>query len=306
MVNMRWVAMLNFLGSIAVIASTVLGIMNSLSNLGIASIFEKVVISSAQAINLAFHATLGAMAVLFAFLGTYATWKGFSKLGSVLGFGSVLLALSSVAFPFQAGFGSTPLALVSGVLSLVLLILGTLGTLKIPSKPIGRKPLSSLEISLIATLSALTAAVTAMTGQFLPSPTGGYTHIGDSVIYIASLLLGPKSGAFIGILGALGADFYAGYPRWFISIPAHGIQGLVAGLGRGRSPPIQLALCALGGFLMASTYFYVNLFIKGLGPAIISYARDLFGQTAFSLAVTAIVLPPLKRVLPRIKGIAKG
>ncbi|MEM3028473.1 MAG: ECF transporter S component [Candidatus Bathyarchaeia archaeon] len=299
--SFRQVALLNFLASILAIVSTGLGIVNALGDLGVISIFEKVVLSSAHAINLALYATLGAMAVLLVSLATYATWKGLSKFGFAFSLGAIFLVILTLAFPFQFGFSASYIASVCGALSIVFLALGSVRMLKIPSKPLTRRPLSSVEVSLIATLSALTAAVTAMTGQFLPSPTGGYTHIGDSVIYIASLLLGPKDGALIGILGALGADFYVAYPRWFVSIPAHGIQGVLAGLGRGRSFPLQLALCALGGFFMASTYFYVNIFIKGLGPALISYARDLFGQTGFSIAVTAFVFPPLKKVLPRLK-----
>ena len=64
----------------------------------------------------------------------------------------------------------------------------------------------------MAMFSALTAVTTAFTGQFFPSPTGGYTHVGDAVIFIASLMLGPKLGALVGAVGAVAADFYVGYP----------------------------------------------------------------------------------------------
>lgn len=153
--------------------------------------------------------------------------------------------------------------------------------------------LSTVETASIAVFSALTASATAFTGQFFPSPTGGYTHIGDSVIFIAALVYGPKAGALVGAIGAVAADLYVGYPRWFISIPAHGLEGFIAGLGKGRKMYIQVALCLLGGIVMASTYFYVNVFIKGLGPALISLFRDVFGQVAVSLIITVIVKPIL-------------
>ncbi len=157
---------------------------------------------------------------------------------------------------------------------------------------------STVETASIAIFSALTASATAFTGQFFPSPTGGYTHIGDSVIFIASLIYGPKVGALVGAIGAVAADLYVGYPRWFISIPAHGLEGFIAGLGKGRKMYVQAALCILGGIVMALIYFYVNVFIKGLGPALISLFRDVFGQVAVSLIITVIVKPVLSKISP--------
>lgn len=159
--------------------------------------------------------------------------------------------------------------------------------------------MSSFEAASVAVFSALTAVTTAFTGQFFPSPTGGYTHVGDAVIFIASLMLGPKLGALVGAVGAVAADFYVGYPRWFISIPAHGLEGFIAGLGKGRRMYIQMALCALGGLAMAFTYFYVNVFVKGIGPASISLFRDIFGQVLVSLILTAAIKPILSRIAPK-------
>ncbi|MEM2740010.1 MAG: ECF transporter S component, partial [Candidatus Bathyarchaeia archaeon] len=159
--------------------------------------------------------------------------------------------------------------------------------------------LSSFEVACTAIFSALTAVATAFTGQFFPSPTGGYTHIGDTVIFISALMLGPKLGALIGVVGAVAADIYVGYSRWFVSIPAHGLEGFIAGLGRGRRLYVQIALCAVGGVVMATTYFYVNIFIKGLAPALISLYRDVFGQVAVSLILTALLKPALTRISPK-------
>ena len=81
-----------------------------------------------------------------------------------------------------------------------------------------------------------------------------------------------------GAIGAVVADLYTGYDRWFISIPAHGLEGIIAGFARGRRLTVQVALLIIAGFVMASTYFYLNVFIRGLPVALISYVRDLFGQ----------------------------
>jgi len=121
----------------------------------------------------------------------------------------------------------------------------------------------------------------------------------DSVIFIASLIYGPRVGAIVGAIGAVATDIYVGYPRWFVSIPAHGLEGFIAGLGKGRKIYMQALLCLLGGVVMALIYFYVNVFIKGFGPAIISLFRDVFGQVAVSLILTMVIKPILSKAFSR-------
>jgi hypothetical protein len=64
---------------------------------------------------------------------------------------------------------------------------------KVPSVEAERM-LTPLEIAIVAIFSALTAVLTSMTGAIFPSPTGGYTHIGDTAINVAALLFGVKVG----------------------------------------------------------------------------------------------------------------
>jgi uncharacterized membrane protein len=154
-----------------------------------------------------------------------------------------------------------------------------------------------LEIANSAVLSALTAILTGI--AFVPSPTGGFTHIGDTIIFLAALLFGSKVGAITGVVGSVAADLWVGYPRWFVSIPAHGLEGLIAGLGQRRSIATQIISCAIGGIVMASVYFYVNIFIKGWALAVISYARDMLGQAGVSIILAIVLTRTLKRILPR-------
>ena len=236
---------------------------------------------------------------------------------------SLLSSILALASAVSSGFWSTSLSVVAVVLGITLMasikIMGfpttspleVLGLSSIAVLSYGsglssiealRQPaikMSSFEVASVAMFSALTAVTTAFTGQFFPSPTGGYTHVGDAVIFIASLMLGPKLGALVGAVGAVAADFYVGYPRWFISIPAHGLEGFIAGLGKGRKIHIQMVLCALGGLVMALTYFYVNIFVKGIGPASISLFRDVFGQVTVSLIIASAIKPVLSKMAPK-------
>jgi hypothetical protein len=62
---------------------------------------------------------------------------------------------------------------------------------------------------------------------------------------------------------------------------------------------MQILGCAIGGLLMATTYFLMNIYIKGIALAVISYARDLFVQAGLSIVVALIVVKTVKRVLPQ-------
>jgi uncharacterized membrane protein len=161
-----------------------------------------------------------------------------------------------------------------------------------------KKALATREIALTAVLSAAYAAAIILV--IIPSPTGGYTHLGDFVVFVSALLFGYRVGGFVGMIGSVAVDLFTGYPRWFVSIPAHGLEGLVPGLMKNKPFVMQALSCVIGGFLMATTYFLVNIYIKGLPLALISYARDLFVQAGVSTALALIVVKAVKKALPQL------
>ena len=154
------------------------------------------------------------------------------------------------------------------------------------------------EIALTSVLSATYAVAILL--MIIPSPTGGYTHIGDLVVFMSALLFGYRVGGSVGVIGAVAVDLFTGYPRWFVSIPAHWLEGFIPGLTKNKSFGMQIIGCAVGGFLMATTYFLVNVYIKGVALAVVSYARDLFVQAGISIALALMVAKAAKKALPRL------
>jgi uncharacterized membrane protein len=114
------------------------------------------------------------------------------------------------------------------------------------------------------------------------------------------LLFGYRVGGFVGGIGALAVDLFTEYPRWFVSVPAHWLGGFVPGLMKNKPFVMQILGCVVGGFLMATTYFLVNIYINGIALAVISYARDLFVQAGLPIVVALIVVKTVKRVLPQL------
>ena len=101
-----------------------------------------------------------------------------------------------------------------------------------------------------------------------------------------------------GAIGAVAADLYTGYDRWFISIPAHGLEGIIAGFACGRRVTVQVAFLIVAGFVMASIYFYLNVVIRSFPVALVSYVRDFFGQAGISLILSLIVARSVRRIMP--------
>ena len=272
-----------------------------LNSLGVNDVFQALSIPDADKINIALFLTL-ALATLFLILVSgSATLRGHTRGGGYTAYIAVIINLGVIVsppilgYPFSAS-GSAAM-LVAAALSFAL------GYMGLRIRVIEEKAmfLTPVEIGFIAVFSALTAVVTGSTGIMLPSPTGGYTNIGDTVIFLAALLFGSKVGGLVGVIGPVVADLVVGYPRWFVTVLAHGSEGFIAGLGRGRNIVIQAVLLCVSGFIMASTYFVVNVFLKGYPIAVISYFRDLFGQALVSIVLGLILTKAVEKALPIIR-----
>ena len=270
-----------------------------LKSLGFESVFTNIKISDAMKVFISLYLTGASMSLGLSGLALFMILKGRRTQAGWLGiFASVSAVATLLTGPLFA-VGIEPLATIVIMAGAIMSLLGAILGLKTPAPPLKGPFLSTLEIANSAVLSALTAILTGI--AFVPSPTGGFTHIGDTIIFIASLLFGSKVGAITGVIGSVAADLWVGYPRWFVSIPAHGLEGLIAGLGKRRSFPIQILFCAIGGIVMASVYFYVNIFIKGWALAIVSYVRDILGQAGVSIILAVVLTRTLQRTLPRFK-----
>lgn len=160
----------------------------------------------------------------------------------------------------------------------------------------------SVYVALVSVFSALSAALTFVLR--VPSPTGGYTHIGDSIIYIAAALFGPMTGLGVGLIGPAAADLLVGYPRWYVTLVAHGLQGYIAGLGKDKGLAVETGFMLLGGAVMSLTYFVVNVYLKGLPLALASLIRDFFGQTLVSVVIAVIVVKAVEKN-PYVEKVAR-
>lgn len=281
---------------ISVIVGAVLQALTILSQFGVESVFQALKLSDEVRVGLALYFTVSLAVVFLVAIVAWYMWKGSFFLGALAASGGLILCLLGLILPSLLGYTYSIPGLTLGLAGSA--FLGGAALLGIREKGERKtRLLSTKEVALVAVFSALAAVVTGWTGLALPSPTGGYTNIGDTVIFLAALLFGARVGGLVGVVGPLVADLFVGYPRWFVTVLAHGGEGFIAGFGKGRSLLVQVVLLAVSGFVMATTYFLVNVFIKGYPVAVISYVRDLFGQALVSIILALILTKGAERSL---------
>lgn len=133
----------------------------------------------------------------------------------------------------------------------------------------------------------------------IPNPaTGGYTHMGDCMMFLAVLVLGKKQGALAGGLGAALSDLLTGATLWVL--PTFVIK-LIMGWIMGSIVEMKLNEnygwiigAILGGIWQSIAYTLVKIPMVGMAPAVASIPRILM-QTLIGLVIYVVIAKLLER-----------
>lgn len=133
-----------------------------------------------------------------------------------------------------------------------------------------------------------------------PGPFG-YAHIGDSMIFLAVLMLGGKRGAIAGGLGAAVADIVSGYSVWAVpTMLCKAAMALVMGAmikhhafglkGRG----LWMVSALAGGVTQAAGYLAFWYFLFGKAAALAAVPGLTF-QTASGIIIALVISEALQK-----------
>ncbi|CDZ99320.1 Thiamine precursor transporter HmpT [Metalysinibacillus saudimassiliensis] len=88
-----------------------------------------------------------------------------------------------------------------------------------------------LDITVTAMLIAMVFVATLMLNIKLPiAANGGLIHLGTALLFMASILFGPKKGAIAGAVGMGLFDLVSGWTLWApFTIVTRGLQGYIVG-----------------------------------------------------------------------------
>lgn len=133
----------------------------------------------------------------------------------------------------------------------------------------------------------------------VPTPTGGYVNLGDTVVLLGAWLLGPVYGAIAGGIGPALADLFAGYgvyvPATLAIKAAMGMTAAVLyrALGR-RHWALPVCGIAAEGIMVAGYCAYDTILTGSLAVGLTGVPGNLV-QGAFGVAASVLLTMTLKK-----------
>ena len=101
----------------------------------------------------------------------------------------------------------------------------------------------------------------------IPVPmTEGYVNIGDSIIFVTSIVFGPIPGMVAGGIGSALADILTGYSHWAIfTLIIKGLEGYIVGFIVRKNTNLIKSIIAtlLGVIVMVCGYLLSGGFLQG-------------------------------------------
>ncbi len=135
-----------------------------------------------------------------------------------------------------------------------------------------------LESWILAGLMAAMTTVGTMLIQ-IPTPMKGYIHIGDAVVYLCGILLGPVLGGLAAGIGSMFADVFLGYGVYapatlvikaFDAALVALVYNALVGEGSGvlRKLTVYMLAISMGGAVMVFGYLGYETILYGFAGAV--------------------------------------
>jgi len=120
-------------------------------------------------------------------------------------------------------------------------------------------------------LAGLMAALATVGTMVIQIPTGGgYIHLGDSIVYLCGVLLGPVLGGAAAAIGSMLADLLSGYGQYAIpTFLIKGLDAMIVGF-------IYMNVMKNGTTTMNKAIRYIIAFIPGGLIMVVGYALTEF------------------------------
>lgn len=171
-------------------------------------------------------------------------------------------------------------------------------------------------------LTALLAAFTCIATMIIkfPTPTFGYIHLGDSLVLLCALLLGPGAGALAAGVGSMFADIFSGYIVWApATLVIKALSAFLAGtvyhrglkvLGTRKHRTLHLLLAGtLAEAFMVFGYFvfeFLLALISSSGAEAVTFTGAILASAAsipfnilqgvVGIAISAFLYPALSKI----------
>ena len=151
------------------------------------------------------------------------------------------------------------------------------------------------KLAMTGVMAALIAALTMF--PHLPNMAGGYVHLGDGLIMLGVMLLGPWSVAAAGI-GSMIADLLTYPPYAVATLVIKGLMALAAlAIYKQDNKKTMLPAFIIAEAVMVAGYFVYEIFLLGIGGAVADLPGNIIQGVAGAAVGCALygIVPQLKR-----------
>jgi uncharacterized membrane protein len=171
-------------------------------------------------------------------------------------------------------------------------------------RPSGKN--SAINIALLGIMAALATIMTIVIQ--IPYPgTSGYFNLGDTMVMLGGLLLGPIGGFFVGGVGSAVADIATGYTFYApITFIVKGLEGMAVGyLGSKAKENVRvngrdILAVLVGSIIMLMGYFIAQVILFDIVVAIGELITVNLAQVAIGSLVTLLIGPTIRSYLRSI------
>lgn len=157
------------------------------------------------------------------------------------------------------------------------------------------KKISVLQIAMCGVMAALVAIGTSII-RIPINATGGYVHLGDSLVYISGVLFGPIFGGLAAAIGSFIADML-GYPLY--AVPTFIIKGLDAFV----VGAIYMNTGAKSDNMRKKIVSYIIAFLAGGAVMVSGYCIFESYMYGFQTAVLAVIPNVMQAVIGGFLGL---
>lgn len=141
----------------------------------------------------------------------------------------------------------------------------------------------------------------------IPTPAKGYIHLGDSLVYLCGIILGPVMGCFAAAVGSALADLVSGYAIYTpVTFLLKGLDAFLAGYFyyaiTKKNPSLlrtvlgSIVGIVLGGSVMVGGYLGYETFLYGFPTAFLSMIPNITQAAGGGLLALPLILT-LKKLI---------
>ncbi|MGP6139470.1 ECF transporter S component [Jeotgalibaca sp. A127] len=130
------------------------------------------------------------------------------------------------------------------------------------------------QMVMFAMFASLTTVMTLLFRIPIPNAQG-YLNIGDAVLLLAALIMGPAAGFWVGAIGSALADMIAGYAMYMpFTFLVKGLEGFFAGVIYKKTGNTILAVF-IPALWMATGYFFTDWLLYGTAAAVAAVLMNI-------------------------------